>query len=172
MLQQKYNWILNGCRSLQLRRISELCGLCCYVGKPDPWSLYSTTDPDPLACDPRSRRCDPWSHPIFLLLIPDPIYLVRTLSIYKMRLTEEKRHNNFHLRLFLAEMRLSVLVMCTEFVQICFQWSADFIQPSFLLFCDVLTSWSVSINRALLFLFFDLHCGFTCLYDLRSRAED
>ena len=115
MLQQKYNWILNGCRSLQLRLISELRGLCCYVGKPDPWSLYSTTDPDPMACDPSSRRCDPWSHPIFfLLLIPDPIYLVTTLSIYKMRLTEEKRYNNFHLRLFLAEMRLGVLVMCNR----------------------------------------------------------
>ena len=95
MLQQKYNWILNGCRSLQLRLISELRGLCCYVGKPDPWSLYSTTDPDPMACDPSSRRCDSWSHPIFLLLIPDPIYLVTTLSIYKMRLTEEKRYKNF-----------------------------------------------------------------------------
>ena len=47
----------------------------------------------------------------------------------------------------------------TEFIQICFRCSADFIQPSFLLFCDVLISWSVSINRALLFLFFDLHCG-------------
>ena len=27
-------------------------------------------------------------------------------------------------------------------------------------------SWSVSINRALLSLFYDLHCEFTCLYDL------
>ena len=114
MLQQKYNWILNGCRSLQLRLISELRGLCCYVGKPDPWSLYSTTDPDPMACDPSSRGCDSWSHPIFLLLIPDPIYLVTTLSIYKMRLTEVKRYKNFHLRLFLAEMRLNVLVMCNR----------------------------------------------------------
>ena len=114
MLQQKYNWILNGCRSLQLRLISELRGLCCYVGKPDPWSLYSTTDPDPMACDPSSRRCDSWSHPIFLPLIPDPIYLVTTLSIYKMRLTEEKRYKNFHLRLFLAEMRLNVLGMCNR----------------------------------------------------------
>ena len=49
----------------------------------------------------------------------------------------------------------------TEFIQICFCCSADFIQPSFHLFCDVVISWSVSINRALLFLFFDLHCGFT-----------
>ena len=47
----------------------------------------------------------------------------------------------------------------TEFIQICFRCSADFIQPSFHLFCDVVISWSVSINRALLFLFFDLHCG-------------
>ena len=30
--------------------------------EPDPWSPYSTTDPDPTGCDPRSRRCDPWSH--------------------------------------------------------------------------------------------------------------
>ena len=60
----------------------------------------------------------------------------------------------------------------TEFIQICFRCSADFIQPSFHLFCDVVISWSVSINRALLSLFFDLHFGCTCLYDLRPRAED
>ena len=48
----------------------------------------------------------------------------------------------------------------TEFIQICFWCSADFIQPSFHLFFDVVISLSVSINRALtlLFLFFDLHC--------------
>ena len=47
----------------------------------------------------------------------------------------------------------------TEFIQICFCCSADFIQPSFHLFCDVVVSWLLSINRARLFLFFDLHCG-------------
>ena len=50
-------------------------------------------------------------------------------------------------------------------MQICFRCSADLIQPSFHLFCDVVISWSVSINTAQLSLFFDLHCGFTCLYD-------
>ena len=64
----------------------------------------------------------------------------------------------------------------TGFIQICFRCSADFIQSSFHLFCDVVIDCSLSINRALLFLFFDLHCeviclsdlhyGFTCLYDL------
>ena len=49
-----------------------------------------------------------------------------------------------------------------EFIQVCFQCSADFIQPSFHLFCDAVMRWSVSMNRALLSLFFDLHCGFTC----------
>ena len=34
------------------------------------------------------------------------------------------------------------------------------------LFWNVVMSWSVSINRALLSLFYDLHCEFTCLYDL------
>ena len=63
-----------------------------------------------------------------------------------------------------------------EFIQICFRCSADFIKPSFLLFYDVVIDCALSINRALLFLFFDLHCevicwydlhyGFTCLYDL------
>ena len=42
-----------------------------------------------------------------------------------------------------------------EFSQVCFQCSADFIQPSFHLFCDAVVSWSVSINRALLSLLFD-----------------
>ena len=37
-----------------------------------------------------------------------------------------------------------------EFIQICFRYTADFLQPSFHL------GWSVSINRALLCLFFDL----------------
>ena len=53
-----------------------------------------------------------------------------------------------------------------EFIQICFRCSADFIQPSFLLFCDVVIDCSLSINRALLFPFFDLFCEVICLYDL------
>ena len=57
----------------------------------------------------------------------------------------------------------------TEFIQICFCCSADFIQPSFHLFCDVVISWLLSINRARLFLFFDLHCGVICLYDLHCE---
>ena len=77
MLQQKYNWISKGCRSFQLRRISELCGLCCYVWKPDPWTPYSATDPDPMACDSRSQRCDPWSHPIFCCWSLIPYTLLR-----------------------------------------------------------------------------------------------
>ena len=36
------------------------------------------------------------------------------------------------------------------FIQICFKFSADFILPSFHLFCNVVISWSVSMNRALL----------------------
>ena len=65
-----------------------------------------------------------------------------------------------------------------EFVQVCFRCSADFIQPSFHLFCDVVIIITfiytaqitcnklIGISRALLSLFFDLHCGFTSLYDL------
>ena len=52
-----------------------------------------------------------------------------------------------------------------EFIQIIFQFSADFIQPPFHLFRDVVIS---CMNGALLSLFF----RFTCLYDLRPRAED
>ena len=52
-----------------------------------------------------------------------------------------------------------------EFIQICSQCSPDFIQPSLHLLWNVVMSWSVSLNRALLSLFFDLHCEFTCLYD-------
>ena len=48
-----------------------------------------------------------------------------------------------------------------DFMQVCFQLWADFIQRSFHFFVMWVISWSVSINRALLFLFFDLHCGFT-----------
>ena len=46
-----------------------------------------------------------------------------------------------------------------DFIQVCFQFSADYIQPFFHLFFDVVNSWSVMINRVLLSLFFDLHCG-------------
>ena len=56
---------------LQLRRISEFCGLCCYVGKPDPWSPYCNADPR----IPQLVIQIPalWSliPPHFLLLIPD-----------------------------------------------------------------------------------------------------
>ena len=55
-----------------------------------------------------------------------------------------------------------------EFIQICFRCSADFIQPSFRLFCDVLIGWSLSINRALLFLFSDLHCGPELVLELHA----
>ena len=41
--------------------------------------MKNTADPDPGGCDPRSRGCDPGSH-LFWPLIPDPIYLVTTLS--------------------------------------------------------------------------------------------
>ena len=37
----------------------------------------------------------------------------------------------------------------TEFIQICFCNSADFIQPSFLLFCDVVIGWSLSRSSSL-----------------------
>ena len=65
MLQQKYNWIEKCWQVPPIRRIWECCGLCCYVGQPDPWSPYSYADPDPTACAPRSRCCDPRSHPFF-----------------------------------------------------------------------------------------------------------
>ena len=79
---------------------------------PDPFTVPLILIPWLVIPDPGAVIPDPT--PFFLLLIPDPIYLVTTLSIYKMRLTEEKRYNKFHLRLFLAEMRLSVLVMCNR----------------------------------------------------------
>ena len=50
-----------------------------------------------------------------------------------------------------------------DFIQVCCQFAADFIQRSFHLFCDVVISWSVSINRALLSPFFLFTA---CLYDL------
>ena len=36
MLQQKYNWIEKCWHVPPIRRISECCGLCCYVGQPNP----------------------------------------------------------------------------------------------------------------------------------------
>ena len=49
----------------------------------------------------------------------------------------------------------------TEFIQICFRCSADFIAaffPFVLWFCNSsVIGWSLSINRALLFLFEELH---------------
>ena len=93
-------------RFLQLRCISECCGLRCYVGQPDPWSPYSNADPDPTACDPRFRCCDPWSHPISCCwsLIPYT-YLVTTLY--------------FNFPLFLRAAGLSVL----PFRVTLFKWS-------------------------------------------------
>ena len=79
---------------------------------PDPFTVPLILIPWLVIPDPGAVIPDPT--PFFLLLIPDPIYLVTTLSIYKMRLTEEKRYKNFHLRLFLAEMTLNVLVMCNR----------------------------------------------------------
>ena len=78
MLQQTNTTELKNVRRfLQLRRISEFCGLCCYVRKPDPWSPYSNADPDPTACDPRYRPCDSWSHPIFCCWSLIPYTLLR-----------------------------------------------------------------------------------------------
>ena len=76
MLQQKYNWIEKCWQVPPIRRISECCGLCCYVGQPNPWSPYSNADPHPTACAPRSRCCDPRSHPIFCCwsLIPYSLF--------------------------------------------------------------------------------------------------
>ena len=60
-----------------------------------------------------------------------------------------------------------------EFIQIRFQCSADFIQPFFHLFCDVVISWSLSITRVRLSLVFDFTLWiYMHVYDLRSRAED
>ena len=83
MLQQKYNWIEKCWQVPPIRRISECWGLCCYVGQPDPWSPYSNADPDPTACAPRSRCCDPRSHPIFCCwsLIPYSLFFT-TLSCH------------------------------------------------------------------------------------------
>ena len=80
LLQQKYNWILKGWQVPPIKAHFRILCSCCYFGKPDPWSTYGSIDPDPTACDPSSQRCDPWSHPHFLLLIPDPIYLVTNLN--------------------------------------------------------------------------------------------
>ena len=76
MLQQKYNWIL---KCLQVPPIKAhfriLWSWLLYSREePDPWSSYSTADPDPTACDP-----DPGA------VIPDPLYLVTTL-LYKFLL--------------------------------------------------------------------------------------
>ena len=61
-----------------------------------------------------------------------------------------------------------------DIIQVCVQFSADFIQRSSHLFCDVVISWSVSINKALLSVFFkfSLHACMIYIYDLRPWAED
>ena len=82
-----------------------------------------------------NRIPDPFTVPLILIpwlvipvpgaVIPDPTpffccwslipyTLLRPWASIKMRLTEVKRYKNFHLRLFLAEMRLNVLVMCNR----------------------------------------------------------
>ena len=64
MLQQKYNGILKRWQVPPIKARFRIlwAWLLCPREEPDPWSPYSTTDPDPMACDPRSRRCDPWSY--------------------------------------------------------------------------------------------------------------
>ena len=63
MLQQKYNWILKRWQVPPIKAHFRILWSWLLYPKeePDPWSPFSTTDPDPTACDPRSRRCDPWS---------------------------------------------------------------------------------------------------------------
>ena len=56
-----------------------------------------------------------------------------------------------------------------EFIQISFQFSADFIQPPFHLFCDVVISWSVCINGALLSLFFDSRACMIYVHELKIK---
>ena len=57
-----------------------------------------------------------------------------------------------------------------EFIQIIFQSSADFIQPPFHLFCDVvIRQWSVCINGALLSLFFDSRAFMIYVHELKIK---
>ena len=70
MLQQKYKKTLTG--PSKLRRISEFCGLGCYIREtnriPDPLTVL-------LILIPRLVIPDP------VAVIPDPIYLVTTLIL-------------------------------------------------------------------------------------------
>ena len=75
--EQLYRNTLNVDRFVQLRRFPEICGLCCYIGKRVPWSPYNTINPDPSAYDPRSQRCESWSHPIFCYWSLIPYTLLR-----------------------------------------------------------------------------------------------
>ena len=97
--------------------------------------------PDPMACDPRSRRCDLWSLPIFCCWSLIPYTLLWPLASIKWGWLKKKRYKNFHLRLFLAEMRLNVLGMCnrkeeerygkpcvTNFVWKNFPWNRSFLK--------------------------------------------
>ena len=69
--QKKNNWVfLKGGRSLRLKRISTF--LVEILDHRSPWG---TVDPNPTACDFRSRACDPLSHPIFGLWSPFPYTL-------------------------------------------------------------------------------------------------
>ena len=62
MLQQKYNWILKRWQVPSIKVHFRMRSWLLYPSEePDPWSPYSTTDPDPTACDLRSRLRDPWS---------------------------------------------------------------------------------------------------------------
>ena len=54
-----------------------------------------------------------------------------------------------------------------DFIQVYCQFSADFIQRSFHLFCDVVISWSVSIHRdCYAWFFYLLHACMIYIYDL------
>ena len=91
MLQQKYNWILNGCRSLQN------CAVFVVMSEdwiPDPFTV-------PLILIPWLVIPDPGA------VIPNPTPFFCCWSLIPYTLLRP-------LRLFLAEMRLNVLVMCNR----------------------------------------------------------
>ena len=70
--------------------------------------------PEPMACDPRSGRCDLWSHPIFGCWSLIPYTLLWPSASMKWGWVKKKRYKNFHLRVFLVEMRLNVFGMCNR----------------------------------------------------------
>ena len=96
--QCKNTELKNVGRFLQLRRISECCGLCCYVGQLYHWSPYSNPVPRPVILDPGVVIPDPtpyfavdlWSH-IPTLSRPCnfsfPLFLrAAALSVYRLGL--------------------------------------------------------------------------------------